>query len=264
MPRSVSPVQSANAARERKKYATSQQTRKKLKAEIRRKKHDLKPPCSDVCKRRCTQKLSHEQRCKVNEDFWQMNWYEQKLFIRNSCRYEKTGRSRTENSRRSKSIKYFFKNESTTVSVCKQFFLSVLGFKKTNDSVAYQALSSVSNDIISPKADGRGRKPSKNKIERSRIRCHIDSFHPCVSHYRREHAPNALYLPSDISVQSMYDDFVLKHGKVCSYELYRKVVKEMRISFTKLGHEECEMCEHFQLHNKSHGKDNLDELCYCV
>jgi len=39
----------------------------------------------------------------------------------------------------------------------------------------------------------------------------------------------------------------------------------MNISFTKLGHEECEQCEIFQHHSTEHSKDNLDMTCaICV
>ena len=160
-------------------------------------------------------------------------------------------------------MNYFMKTEtdSTPVAVCKVFFLSTLGFKPTNDCFVHQALKGVSSGSITPKSDGRGKTPAKNKIEREIIRTHIESFHPCISHYRREHAPNMRYLPSDISIKSMYDDFKLRHGRTCSYDLYRMVVKEMRISFTKLGHEECEICESFNFHDRNHKKENLDAAC---
>lgn len=35
----------------------------------------------------------------------------------------------------------------------------------------------------------------------------------------------------------------------------------MNISFVKLGHEECEICEEFNLHDPTHNKDNLQENC---
>lgn len=39
----------------------------------------------------------------------------------------------------------------------------------------------------------------------------------------------------------------------------------MKISFVKLGHEECEQCAIFDKHNPSHNKDNLDETCdHCL
>ncbi|XP_046685019.1 uncharacterized protein LOC124370764 [Homalodisca vitripennis] len=44
----------------------------------------------------------------------------------------------------------------------------------------------------------------------------------------------------------------------CSYDLYRNVISEMNISFAKLGHEECERCEKYNLHKQDHGQ--IDEL----
>ena len=225
--------------RRKPKKLSSPRSKKLAKAEV----HKILPPCNEKCKRKCAQKISQKQRCRLNNEFWKLNWYEQKVFILSSCRYLDVKRSTTEESRRGKTVNYFMKTEtdSTPVAVCKVFFLSTLGFKPTNDCFVHQALKGVSSGSITPKSDGRGKTPAKNKIEREIIRTHIESFHPCISHYRREHAPNMRYLPSDISINSMYDDFKLRHGRTCSYDLYRMVVKEMRISFTKLGHEECEI-----------------------
>ena len=36
----------------------------------------------------------------------------------------------------------------------------------------------------------------------------IEGFHPTTSHYRREHAPNRRYLPSDINTAFMHKDFL--------------------------------------------------------
>ncbi|XP_030746373.1 uncharacterized protein LOC115891019 [Sitophilus oryzae] len=44
-----------------------------------------------------------------------------------------------------------------------------------------------------------------------------------------------------------------------SYEAYRLRVKVKNISFASLGHEECERCEEFKLHD--HTKDDLQENC---
>lgn len=59
----------------------------------------------------------------------------------------------------------------------------------------------------------------------------------------------------------MYDDFKMKHRNFCSYDLYRSVVQEMDISFAKLGHEQCEGCEQFALHNLAHTVYKLDPVC---
>lgn len=105
----------------------------------------------------------------------------------------------------------------------------------------------------------RGRQPSVNKGPHEVIINHIETFNP---HYRREHAPLTRYLPSDLDITLMHGDFIAKHPnfKSCvSHELYRRILKEQQISFARLGHEECEACETFTLHD--HNKDNLDDTC---
>lgn len=81
---------------------------------------------------------------------------------------------------------------------------------------------------------------------RDNIEEHIESFNPETSHYRREHAPRRRYLPSDLSVVAMYENFCAKHpDNICSYNTYWQSVKQKNISFTKLGSEQCEVCEEF-------------------
>lgn len=88
---------------------------------------------------------------------------------------------------------------------------------------------------------------NKKCIDKALLEKHVKSFHPCVSHYRREHAPHRLYLPSDISIVQMHKDFAEQNKNIkCSYYTYRPFVKDvMKIYFTKLGPEECEHCERY-------------------
>lgn len=104
--------------------------------------------------------------------------------------------------------------------------------------------------------------PNHKKIDRSVITKPIEKYNQSISHYLREHAPNRRYLPSDITVQGMYEDFkTTSRALSCSDDLYRKVLNELNISFTKLGHEECGECGIFHEHNKEHSKDNTDSVC---
>lgn len=93
---------------------------------------------------------------------------------------------------------------------------------------------------------------------------HIQSFNPCILHYRRKHAPNRRYLLSNISISSMHEDFLSKHPDLkVSYEAYRVKVRAKNISFAKLGNKECEMCDEAKLHE--HTKGNFQEDCeICV
>lgn len=162
-----------------------------------------------------------------------------------------------ESSQRKTTIKYFLNNsEGQKVQVCKIFFITTLGFKPKNDGVVYRALSTSERSSSVPVPDNRGRHPNKSKIDREII----ESFHPEKSYYRREHCPNVRYLPDDLTINFMFKDFCQKHPKMISYELYRKVISELNIHFTNLGHEQCELCEQFRPH-VSHNKKNLDPNC---
>lgn len=122
-----------------------------------------------------------------------------------------------------------------------------------------------SKDSLQASRDRRGQ-TSINKIDSTLIKEHINSFEPTIAHYRRAHAPNRKYLPTDLNITIMYKDFKIKHANFkCSYELYRRTLQEMNISFVKLGHEECFSCEAFFLHEKEsqHKSDELNECLEC-
>ena len=77
------------------------------------------------------------------------------------------------------------------------------------------------------------------------IRKHVMGFYP-VPHYRYQHAPHRLYLPTDVTVQLMYNDYMLaaRRGEVqpCTRERYRQTVRRMNIANTRLCGEECCKC----------------------
>lgn len=145
----------------------------------------------------------------------------------------------------------------------RNFFLAILGYQLHNDRIIRDVLNKADPKDLIVKSLKRGH-PSKKKLDRKPIIDHINSFHPSISHYRREHAPNRKYLPSDINIKLMHKDFVNKYpGMNVSYELYRQQVSEMNISFAVLGHEECWQCETFELHSKisKHEKKNIQVDC---
>lgn len=54
------------------------------------------------------------------------------------------------------------------------------------------------------------------------IKNHIKLFKPVVSHYKLTHCPKRRYLPQDISIRFLYDDYCnLKGSNKISFELYR-------------------------------------------
>ncbi|KAL2076341.1 hypothetical protein ACEWY4_028042 [Coilia grayii] len=121
------------------------------------------------------------------------------------------------------------------------------GYHPKNDRLIVTLCSGDSS--VEPPEERRGKHAGK-KMDLSKIYQPIESFHPTISHYRRSHAPNRRYLPSDITIKSMYDDF--KQNNRCSYETYRKAINNLNIGFTKLGEEECEVCLRHNIHMKQH------------
>ncbi|GBO39682.1 hypothetical protein AVEN_134104-1 [Araneus ventricosus] len=116
--------------------------------------------------------------------------------------------------------------------------------------------------MTSCSTDKREKHPNPKKIERSIIINHIESYNPSIACYRREHAPNRRYLPNDVTIQRMYDDFIRAENSCdCSYDLYRKAVNELNVSFTKPGYEECGTWFKFKEPDKDHNQENLSPDC---
>lgn len=138
-------------------------------------------------------------------------------------------------------------------------FFTTLGYNK-NDRIIQNLSTGSPKSCVKAKLDGRKEKIPSNKIKDDEtVINHIKSFKPNISHYRRSHALQRLYLPSDLSAQKMYEDFIQKYGNVCLYDHYRKNIRNLNISFVQLGHEECECCEHFKIHG--HTEDDMDNDC---
>lgn len=251
----------------RKRYECSVQERKRLKFEDLRKKHTVQPPCEN-CKRKCLTKIDEHRRSTINNLFWSIEGYEdRRRYIFNCCeRFDVKKRtvdvSNESELRRNKTVRYFLTDQNDKKhEVCKTFFLTTFGFHKKNDKFLNTILSAEKGSIT-PSCSKRGRHPSVNKGPNEEIILHIESFNPEVAHYRREHAPNKRYLPSDLNIVLMHNNFVDKNPQFknsVSYDLYRKLVRERKISFARLGNEECEVCEEFKLHE--HNESNLDDEC---
>lgn len=260
-------VTKKGTVRKRKRYETSVGERKKAKYDTYVQKHGVKKGCGELCPRKCFQKITEDRRKFLNSEFWKMtDEKERKAYILHHVSSALVKQRTTvvvgDNHRRNKSYTYTLNDENgTSHNVCKIFFLTTLGFSVNNDRIVRTSLLNAENSVAPVPSKRCARQPH-NKIDDKIIIQHISSFNPTISHYRREHAPRRLYLPSDLSFTAMHEDFLTKNPtSKCSYEKYRVVAKKMNVSLAKLGHEECESCEVFNLHNKNHDKNNLDESC---
>ena len=80
---------------------------------------------------------------------------------------------------------------------------------------------------------------------------HINSYHPQISHYTRSHAPLRRYLPVNITLTMMVQDFNAKHPECqVSYSMYRLVFKKQRITFGNPKQDLCELCISEKIHLK--------------
>ena len=111
---------------------------------------------------------------------------------------------------------------------------------------------------VSPSVDVWGHHAPMNKFDKNSIKEHINSYHPQVSHYNREHAPNRRYLQPNSSITDKWSDFTNKYQKI-SYELYRQVFESEKITFGEPSQDECEICLVYNLHVKESG--DHDEAC---
>ena len=258
-------ISSINEVTSRKRKKSTQTKDEKMQAKKKAlvEKHSVLPGCEETCRKKCVTVFSEERRAQINSEYWNLSWGDRRNFIKQLCsRSEVKRRIPNSSEYKKNTFFYFFQTPKGDFhEVCKVFFLATLGFKSNNSKVVGNVLSNCDPEIIQPVfIDRRGKTSSSNKGPWDLIDAHIESFNPNVSHYRREHAPNMRYLPSDVTVAHMHGDFNAKYPEhAISYDLYRKIVKKKKISFAKLGTEECEKCEEFKLHG--HSKDDFQENC---
>ena len=221
--------------------------------------HPMHDPC-EGCKYDCSHNFDNSRRSAIWSSFWSQDYVGRKNWIFHTVeRKPKKRKTAGDRSKRQFSFTYYLCNDDgVKIQVCKTFFLSTLGFHSKNDRFITTVMKTAKEAIFTSDSK-RGKHPPANKKDTKVMKDHIMSFHPCVSHYRRAHAPNRLYLPSDITVKKMYNDFkVANLGFSCCYQTYRKTVVSLNISFTKLGEEQCETCLMYERNKHCH--DDVNSL----
>ena len=189
---------------------TEQKKRKRKTAEKEPKvsKHPLLPTCS--CKNQCIEKISEERRVIIHQQFWDMSFREQGVWSLDNVHQKAVQRHRSrKGTERKFSYEYYLKNgKGEKLQVCQQFLLHTLGLK-SNKKLFYFFQHVSPGDMTSPEDRG-GKQPTANKISGATINLindHILAHNPAISHYRREHAPNKLYITLEMNATIMYKDF---------------------------------------------------------
>lgn len=239
----------AGLPRKRRKFEEPLAERVKQKNERELEKLSLKPPCGQKCRKGCSAKFTEEMRIDIHDRYVKLNWEGRGLFIKGFVlpKHVNIRTSGNTNPKRQITYKYFFNKNLERIEVCKVFFLSTLGYNPKNDRHLHLALKKP----VDMQQDKRGTYERQNVIDKDIIKNHIQNFQPTISHYRREHAPLRLYLPSDINITLMHQKYMEQYpDQQISLETYRQVVKELNISFANLGNEECEQCALFKQHKE--------------
>lgn len=238
--------------RKRKVIEEPKAKRKEKKQKEMIEKLSLKEPCKPTCKKLCTNNISMEQRKVINSSYSALDTAGKGMFIKNNVSVEKVQSRKNINKepKRNLTFNYYFtvRGHGSPVQVCKTFFLATLGYHPKNDAKVFRVLHTGEDDDLKEKRGHHDR--SSLTKDKDLISSHIMKYNPAISHYRREHAPNRLYLPSDVTITMMHADFnTLYPDSACSYEVYRRVVKSKNISFAALGNEECEACAVYDIHD---------------
>ena len=211
--------------------------------------HPMLHPCiTEKCPRKCCTYVSQERRVEIYNEYWQDRTNQREFLLQRVQRVAKERkRSRNGSKKRLYTRKYTMKDESDGfVQVCQKFFLSTIGYKK--DHVISWVFDTLEGKVVPDKRGSHDPMHKMSKETALAIVNHIESYHPAISHYRREHAPLRRYLPTNLSVQVLLNDFNEKAENHVSYSGYWRIFRKQNVSFTKLGEEECEACESYKQH----------------
>ena len=207
-------------------------------------------------------KFSLAERQQIQTEFWSISYDERESWLGRVVQTKSPARPRAKTETR---LYTLFSASGENIPVCKTFFLSTLGLN--SDKMIKTAIAKRKGSFIKIIPDQRGwHQPSQklNDTTTEVIKNHIYSYGPSISHYRRAHTPNRLYLSPEFNISSMFEDFKVKNpDTVIHYSSYR-AIRSLKISFVKLGEEECEMCdahEHHLIDDHQEDEKELKKTC---
>ena len=165
------------------------------------------------CSKKCTAFLTNNRRQEIHDHYWSLTKDQQSIWISHSVETIEPVRPRkkTSGKKERKHTRIFHLEDEGGVrrTVCQKMFLSTLGL--TTDRSIQTVLSKCeSTRTTSDLSDKRGKHTPANKKSDNlvdKVNQHILSYNPSITHYRRKHAPNRLYISPEFNVSMMYRDF---------------------------------------------------------
>ena len=229
----------------------------------------LLPPCPP-CRMKCSSKISDDARSKFHRDFWKGSFVHRRYLINKhvTCHpclsQNHSRRFRLDVRPRHFSREYYLRDdEGAYVRVCKEMFLHTLG-KRTDGFLSAFFKATAWREGTDAFLDHRGGPTRKRPWLECEVVAHIQSFHPQISHYTREHAPLRRYLEASLSVRKLHSHFIQSNPfSKPSYETYRKIFRKQRISFGSPKADVCDLCIWGERHRLTKHGPNMPACIDC-
>jgi len=144
---------------------------------------------------------------------------------------------------RNYTIDCYIQSSQGKVGVCKQSFLSILSIGRAKLEKAAQTMCQFDTDMQEIRG---GSWRSMGNLKEDIIQ-HIKCYRVRERHYNRNGTVGRMYLPADLTVKRMFEDFVQKHpDSTCKYNFYYNVFRtSFNIGFGSVKTDTCSTCEKF-------------------
>ncbi|XP_038218901.1 uncharacterized protein LOC119837403 isoform X1 [Zerene cesonia] len=220
----------------------------------------VKPPCTERCRLKCSEKFTSVQRQALFAAFWAIGDIDkQRLFI-NSCMSNVSPRYKYTNALhpRQSNKAFHFVMDGKTIRVCKTFFIATLNISDRVIRTVKQKCDKLG--II--QCDPRGKHNNHRTNDESLIldiKKFIDAIPRIESHYTRQTSTRE-YIDGAKSIKDIFKDFKESqeknnkpYGKYCTF--YNIFTKEYNISFYYPRKDQCDLC--LQYANSNNEQKNL-------
>lgn len=231
------------------------------KNKIIREQRKIKPPCTQKCKLKCSNKFTDEERLQLFSKYWSLgDINKQREYINNSMqaivpryRYTRVGGTR---SQRQHNNAFYFRKNNQKIRVCKVFFKNTLDINDRPIRTVQNKRNKVAGTVIEP--DLRGKHEKHRTLDpgiREGIRQHIESIPKIESHYTRAHTTRQ-FIDGSKSLADIHRDYKAiceqKREPHASYPIFQQVfTKEYNISFFTPKKDKCVTCVAYENANES-------------
>lgn len=227
-----------------KEYTTKSGKIKRAKA--------VQPGCDDTCRKKCSTKLTGDQRQVIFNDFWAIgNRSRQWDYLSRIIQIQKKKTCRDPHlpSRRNNSLKFMFRVDSKIIVVCKKMFKATLDIGEAPINTV--TLKMGKGAKVSPDKRGSHRNRSTKMLDatKSRVAEHINLFQRKEAHYVRKDSKRE-YLCEEIksvhAMHSLYLEWIKNNypsEKVVTERQYRDIFNSnFNIGFFIPKKDQCDSC----------------------